>query len=63
LLETQPVLRASIERRNPFVDALSFVQVDLLSRRRLEQADDHDRLDRVGLLTINGIASGLRNTG
>jgi phosphoenolpyruvate carboxylase len=65
LLDADPVLQASIDRRNPFVDPLSFVQVELLRRlrRRPEAADVHDQLGRVSLLTINGIASGLRNTG
>jgi phosphoenolpyruvate carboxylase len=63
LLEAEPVLRASIDRRNPFVDPLSFVQIELLSRLRHEPEGDDDELGRVSLLTINGIASGLRNTG
>ena len=63
LLDTEPVLQASIDRRNPFVDPLSFVQIELLSRLRSGGADDNDALGRVSLLTINGIASGLRNTG
>ena len=65
LLDTEPVLQASIDRRNPFVDPLSFVQVELLRRLRREPdgATTSDQLGRVSLLTINGIASGLRNTG
>ncbi len=63
LLDSEPALQASIDRRNPFVDPLSFVQIELLSRLRREHAHDHDELGRVSLLTINGIASGLRNTG
>jgi phosphoenolpyruvate carboxylase len=63
LLERTPVLRASIDRRNPYVDPLSFLQVELLRRLR-DQGDDVDeRLGHVSLLTINGIAGGLRNTG
>jgi phosphoenolpyruvate carboxylase len=63
LLEADPILQASIERRNPYVDPLSFVQIELL-RRRAALGDVVDpELERVGLLTINGIASGLRNTG
>ena len=66
LLDGEPVLQASIDRRNPFVDPLSFVQVELM--RRLRQGDEAsdtapEQLGRVSLLTINGIASGLRNTG
>ncbi len=63
LLDGEPVLQASIDRRNPFVDPLSFVQVELLRRRREHPQTDSEELGRVSLLTINGIASGLRNTG
>ncbi|HEY5430483.1 MAG TPA: phosphoenolpyruvate carboxylase, partial [Solirubrobacteraceae bacterium] len=63
LLDRDPVLQASIDRRNPFVDPLSFVQVELLRRRRERPDDAPEQLGRVSLLTINGIASGLRNTG
>ena len=63
LLDSEPILQASIDRRNPYVDTLSFVQIELLRRRAaLGDATDSE-LERVGLLTINGIASGLRNTG
>ncbi|MGI8413103.1 MAG: phosphoenolpyruvate carboxylase [Solirubrobacteraceae bacterium] len=63
LLEGEPVLRASIDRRNPFVDPLSFIQIELLRRLRHQDDGTPDELGRVSLLTINGIASGLRNTG
>ncbi len=59
-------LARSIELRNPYVDPLSFIQLDLLRRKRALLAEGrevpHD-LDRALLLTINGIAAGLRNTG
>ena len=63
LLDSEPVLQASIDRRNPFVDPLSFVQIELLSRRRAAEEEEREALTRVSLMTINGIASGLRNTG
>jgi phosphoenolpyruvate carboxylase len=63
LLDGEPVLQASIDRRNPFVDPLSFVQIDLLRRLRRDGEQAPDQLGRVSLLTVNGIASGLRNTG
>ena len=63
LLDGEPVLQASIDRRNPAVDPLSFVQIELLSRLRRGSEVDDGPLGRVSLLTINGIASGLRNTG
>jgi phosphoenolpyruvate carboxylase len=63
LLDAEPVLQASIDRRNPFVDPLSFIQVELLRRLRENPDEAPEQLGRVSLLTINGIASGLRNTG
>jgi phosphoenolpyruvate carboxylase len=63
LLDGEPVLQASIDRRNPFVDPLSFIQVELLRRLRADPEGGVEQLGRVSLLTINGIASGLRNTG
>ncbi len=63
LLARQPVMRASIDRRNPYVDPLSFLQIELLRRIRAAGPDADERLGRVSLLTINGIAGGLRNTG
>jgi phosphoenolpyruvate carboxylase len=62
-LDREPVLQASIDRRNPFVDPLSFVQIELLRRLRAGGDNPDEELRRVSLLTINGIASGLRNTG
>jgi phosphoenolpyruvate carboxylase len=61
LLDRSPVLKRSIERRNPYVDPLSFIQVELLRRTRRDGASED--LVRAMLLTINGIAGGLRNTG
>ncbi len=61
LLDTEPVLQSSIDRRNPYVDPLSFIQMELLRRRR--RGDTAEQLTRLSLLVINGIASGLRNTG
>ncbi len=66
LLAHQPVLARSIELRNPYVDPLSFLQVELLRRKRALAARGEKvpaALDRAILLTINGIAAGLRNTG
>jgi phosphoenolpyruvate carboxylase len=63
-LDREPVLQRTIARRNPFIDPLSFIQLELL--RRLREAggeQDHPDLVRASLLTINGIAGGLRNTG
>jgi phosphoenolpyruvate carboxylase len=61
LLERNPVLERSIRLRNPYVDPLSLVQVDLLRRKRAGEQDEW--LDYALAATINGIAAGLRNTG
>ena len=61
LLAANPVLRRSIDVRNPYVDPLNIVQAAVLRRFR-DSADDavlHDAL----LVTVNGIAAGMRNTG
>ncbi len=61
LLEKNPRLRHSIEVRNPYVDPINIVQVELLRRLRSDQVDQ--RLRDALLVTINGIAAGMRNTG
>jgi phosphoenolpyruvate carboxylase len=65
LLASSPVLRRSIELRNPYVDPLSFVQVVLLQRLRSAPEDDPStpEIARGVALTINGVAAGLQNTG
>jgi phosphoenolpyruvate carboxylase len=69
LLDQSPVLQRSIAVRNPYVDPLSFLQVELLARRRQRDgkaelnASDREKLLYATLLTINGIAAGMRNTG
>jgi phosphoenolpyruvate carboxylase len=61
LLETNPVLARSIRLRNPYVDPISLIQVDLLRRKRA--GEDTPEVNRAIAGTINGIAAGLRNTG
>ncbi len=61
LLERNPVLARSIELRNPYVDPMSLVQIELLRRKRA--GDDSEELDYALAATINGISAGLRNTG
>lgn len=70
LLDNWPVLQRSIAVRNPYVDPMSYLQVELLARKRAcasgacdLPAEERDRLLYAILLTINGIAAGLRNTG
>jgi phosphoenolpyruvate carboxylase len=61
LLETNPVLNHSIRLRNPYVDPMSLIQVELIRRKRA--GDDSPELNRAISATINGISAGLRNTG
>lgn len=65
ILDNVPVIQESIRLRNPYVDPLSYLQVRLLRelRSKREQNEDDPELLREVLLTINGIAAGLRNTG
>jgi phosphoenolpyruvate carboxylase len=64
LLDTMPILQRSIKRRNPYVDPLSYVQVELLRRlRAAPDAPHHEEVEAAILLCINGIAAGLKNTG
>ncbi|HEX4916636.1 MAG TPA: phosphoenolpyruvate carboxylase, partial [Limnobacter sp.] len=61
LLDDNPLLRRSIEARFPYIDPLNHVQVELLRRHRRGEADE--RVARGVHLSINGIATGLRNSG
>jgi phosphoenolpyruvate carboxylase len=61
LLQANPVLARSIRLRNPYVDPMSLIQVDLLRRKRA--GEDTPEVNRAIAGTINGIAAGLRNTG
>ena len=65
LLETNPVLFRSVRLRNPYVDPLSLVQVDLLRRKRtaVAQSSVDPSLEYAIGATMNGIAAGLHNTG
>ncbi len=65
LLEDRRVLSWAIELRNPYVDALSHLQLRALRAmrdRRLSRAD-RARAERVFQLSVNGVAAGLQNTG
>ena len=61
LLEKNPVLSRSIRLRNPYVDPMSLIQVDLLRRKR--SGDSGSVLEYAIGATMNGIAAGLHNTG
>ena len=57
-----PTLQRSIRLRNPYVDPMSLLQVDLLKRWRAVQCQDEALLEAL-LITVNGIARGIQNTG
>ena len=65
LLAGHPVLARAIDLRNPYIDALSAIQVEVLGRlRNPERADGDDAAMRAVVgATIQGIAAGLQNTG
>jgi phosphoenolpyruvate carboxylase len=64
LLDRQPVLQRSVRLRNPYVDPMNAIQVDLLARYRAAgDEDERERLRRPLLRSIAGIAAALRNTG
>ena len=61
LLENNQVLARSIRLRNPYVDPMSIIQVELLRRKR--EGEDTPDLNDALAATIHGISAGLRNTG
>jgi phosphoenolpyruvate carboxylase len=65
LLATNPALERSIRHRFPYIDPLHHLQVELIQRFRRDenQIETDDRTKRGIHIAINGIASGLRNTG
>jgi phosphoenolpyruvate carboxylase len=65
LLDRQPVLKRSIRLRNPYVDPMNAIQIELLRRYRDAGAEDaaRERVRRPLLRAIAGIAAALRNTG
>jgi phosphoenolpyruvate carboxylase len=65
LLSNAPVMQRSIERRNPYVDPLNFIQVELLRKLRAldPEASDYKPLLRAVLSTVNGVAAGMKVTG
>ena len=71
LLDSQPVLQKSIRLRNPYVDPLSYLQVELMTRLRALPTEGEEEglkaqrrdLRAAVLLSINGVAAGLKNTG
>jgi phosphoenolpyruvate carboxylase len=66
LLADRPVLSRAVALRDPYVDALSHLQLRALAALRGPAADDpaeREQLERLLLLTVNGVAAGLQNTG
>ncbi len=66
LLELEPATRQAVQLRNPYVDPLNYIQVETLRRLRAlpdQDSAEAESLHEVMAITINGIASGLRNTG
>jgi phosphoenolpyruvate carboxylase len=62
LLDEDPALQRSIRLRNPYVDPMSLLQVELLARWRAAGRPDDDLFGAL-LATVRGIAQGLQNTG
>src|SRR5690606_41740430 len=67
LLENRRVLSRAVQLRDPYVDALSHLQLRALSALRAGgdelSAHERERLSVLLLLTVNGVAAGLQNTG
>jgi phosphoenolpyruvate carboxylase len=62
ILEGDFTLQRAIMLRNPYVDPISLLQVDLLRRWRATDREDAELFNAL-LATVNGIAGGLQNTG
>ena len=66
LMDGDPVIQRSVHLRNPYVDPLNYLQVEMLRRLRAlpdPEGAAAERCREVIVLTVNGIAAGLRNTG
>jgi phosphoenolpyruvate carboxylase len=66
LLEHEPVLARSVQLRNPYIDPLNYIQVEMIRRLRAlpeKTGAQADALRDVIELTINGVSGGLKNTG
>jgi phosphoenolpyruvate carboxylase len=66
LLENRRVLSRAVQLRDPYVDALSHLQLRALSALRADgdlSEDERERLSTLLLLSVNGVAAGLQNTG
>jgi phosphoenolpyruvate carboxylase len=66
LMEKEPEIERAIRMRNPYVDPLNYIQVEMLRRLRTLPENERGKSEQIReviVLTINGIAAGLRNTG
>jgi phosphoenolpyruvate carboxylase len=65
LLANRPVLTRAVTLRDPYVDALSYLQLRALAGLRTGDAEagQRDQLEWLLLLSVNGVAAGLQNTG
>jgi phosphoenolpyruvate carboxylase len=63
LLDDNPVIRRSIELRNPYTDVLNLLQVELLRRYRAAAEPERTELRQLLFLSINGIAAAMQSTG
>ena len=61
LLDHAPELRRTLELRHPYTDPLHFLQIELIARHRA--STDNENVKKALLVTIAGIAAGMRNTG
>jgi phosphoenolpyruvate carboxylase len=67
LLASRPVLSRAVTLRDPYVDALSYLQLRALAGLRAGagpgEPGEREQLERLLLLSVNGVAAGLQNTG
>ena len=62
LLDREPILQRNIRLRDPYIDPLSLLQIDLLKRWRASDRQDA-KLEKALIITVKGIARGMQNTG